>query len=141
MWLVRSNAGLVLVPVVLVVDVDVIVVHAFVTMPVIVTLTKEERDPARHQCPSDQLLDADGLGEHEGRDDRADERGHREHRGFPGRAEVAERERVQVDAQAIADCTQREHGNEDRDLGQVLVHDQGQRGIHGPRDANLHADD
>ena len=58
MWFVTGpNAGRVLVLVVFVVDVKVIVVKRLVDVEVFVSLTEEERDPDRHECPGCEVAE------------------------------------------------------------------------------------
>jgi hypothetical protein len=59
MRLVGGDTGLVRVLVVFVVDVDVRMVHRFVAVDVLVVLTEQEHDAARHECSGRKLLETE----------------------------------------------------------------------------------
>ncbi len=105
----RQSVG-VRVLMVVVVHVPVVVDDDLVAMQVVVALPEQEGDAGRHQRTGNQFADADGLGQHQWRDERTDERGHREHRGLARRAQDAQRVRVEEDADPVAHRTERQRG-------------------------------
>ncbi len=94
---------LVRVPVVLVMDVEVVVLHRLVGVPVRVPLEEEECDPGRHGSHGDEIDAAERVAKKRYRRQRAHEGRRGEEGGLAGSPEVAQGVHVEDDAQAIAE--------------------------------------
>ena len=97
--------------------------------------------PTPMQRTRGEVADAERLGEHEWRKERTGEGCDGEHGGFACGAEAAEREGVEVDAEPVADGTERERGGEHGRSGKVFADDECEHDVDGAGDARLDAHD
>jgi hypothetical protein len=94
-------------PVVLVVDMGVLVRHLLVGVLVLVSLREVQVEANTHQARGDEQLNGDRLPEHDDRERRSNERGHREIGAGSRRAEVPQGKHKAGEADAVseeADC-------------------------------------
>jgi hypothetical protein len=114
----QVDVGVVLV--VFVVDVRVVVVERFVAVQVYVSVEEQQGDADCHERAGGEVAECERFGEDEWCEDGAGEGRDGEAGGFACGTEVSERERVEVDAESVADGTERERGRQNGDGGEVL---------------------